>query len=743
MASRRPTIYRFILFFAIFFAGIQSNAQPFWKNLPIPGRSAATAICTQLDTFLIVGGVAGDSSFVGRFDQSGNPLWIKFIRGGAPTSDTVSALTCDSIGNIYGVTQGLRPTIFKLDSVGNLRWSIQENGGNDHIATSVYFADSVLWVGYGTLVDGKQSLLRIDANTGTILQSTRSEFTSTAGPTRHAKIFGWNNELWSAGRTGGVGTATNVCSISKYDSLGGLVNASQIIPNQNGVFSVGFNDVYILSSTVVAAAYWIETAAGSYRYRPGFCKTDVNNRAVNQIVEFSFAGYSNAWVKHVVPANYGYLLVGNAENDTTGREDIFFIELNGNGRFIRAYTTSSANEEGLTTIGNAQVVRLRNRIYMAARSTAAGIPVGVLADITDLRFSPCNQLDSTRVTAIYPNLALNNAITYQTATNGASFSAASLSTQTLPVVANPCNFSYNLGPDTTACKGDSVLIRINLPKPFNAYWYNKSYGDSVWAKAGDTVFVYLEKNCCFTRDTLFVKTRPNGPVLLPLPDEKICADTFTREITAVGNYTSILWSTLDTTKKITVTQPGDYIATVTRNGCTTRDTCTITKSIPPTLDTLVSDTSVCKSKPIDLIANGTFDRVQWSTNDTTRKITVGQQGKYIVTVFRNGCKVADTVNVTEKPAEEKVEPPTLFTPNGDGINDEWDLKMEGVVVTEVFVFNRWGQRVFHANDPTVFWDGKNLLGVAEEGLFQYIIFYRNECDEKKTGKKNGLLKIIK
>lgn len=51
--------------------------------------------------------------------------------------------------------------------------------------------------------------------------------------------------------------------------------------------------------------------------------------------------------------------------------------------------------------------------------------------------------------------------------------------------------------------------------------------------------------------------------------------------------------------------------------------------------------------------------------------------------------------------------PNIFTPNGDGINDIFTPFMPyyGVNNVEMEIYNRWGKRVFHTQNPDILWDG--------------------------------------
>lgn len=69
--------------------------------------------------------------------------------------------------------------------------------------------------------------------------------------------------------------------------------------------------------------------------------------------------------------------------------------------------------------------------------------------------------------------------------------------------------------------------------------------------------------------------------------------------------------------------------------------------------------------------------------------------------------------------------PNLFSPNGDGTNDEWrPLFPEGLLPTvEAYqVFSRWGSLVFESSDPEIAWTGDNNgSGEAPSDVYTYVV----------------------
>ena len=71
--------------------------------------------------------------------------------------------------------------------------------------------------------------------------------------------------------------------------------------------------------------------------------------------------------------------------------------------------------------------------------------------------------------------------------------------------------------------------------------------------------------------------------------------------------------------------------------------------------------------------------------------------------------------------------PTAFSPNGDGLNDEFKIDgayLHNATLTtqlrfEMNIYNRWGQKVFESFDYKKGWDGKFNGDIAPAGSYIY------------------------
>lgn len=100
------------------------------------------------------------------------------------------------------------------------------------------------------------------------------------------------------------------------------------------------------------------------------------------------------------------------------------------------------------------------------------------------------------------------------------------------------------------------------------------------------------------------------------------------------------------------------------------------------------------------------------------------------------------VNVTE---EIDLEPTTIITPDGDGINDKWLLPdIEKYPDNQVTVVDRWGSVIFARtgyNNESVVWDGRNTSGaIVPTGTYFYAITVRAAGS---TVDKRGFVELIR
>ena len=85
--------------------------------------------------------------------------------------------------------------------------------------------------------------------------------------------------------------------------------------------------------------------------------------------------------------------------------------------------------------------------------------------------------------------------------------------------------------------------------------------------------------------------------------------------------------------------------------------------------------------------------------------------------------------------------PNSFSPNDDGINDEFSISSEGIDDFVFIIFNRWGEEIFRTTDLQFIWDGKHQGNLVEVGAYPYTV--RVKTDNGFTSEKQGHVNLIR
>ena len=87
-------------------------------------------------------------------------------------------------------------------------------------------------------------------------------------------------------------------------------------------------------------------------------------------------------------------------------------------------------------------------------------------------------------------------------------------------------------------------------------------------------------------------------------------------------------------------------------------------------------------------------------------LTSNGSQRYRVTAYKlSNASLSSLSNVAEAIPNPTMYIPSAFTPNGDGVNDFFGVKAEGIKSFNLQIFNRWGEVVFESESITNLWDG--------------------------------------
>ncbi len=240
------------------------------------------------------------------------------------------------------------------------------------------------------------------------------------------------------------------------------------------------------------------------------------------------------------------------------------------------------------------------------------------------------------------------------------------------------------------------------------------------------------------------------PVCPPLTDGSI-------SVTASGGTPGYTYTWSDATSSPTDQQlgPGAYFVTVTDSkGCTDTAGFVLSYQKSFTIYAGANDTiNLGQTVTLTATAGGNSGDIQyiWSPDYNLSCIVCQttlaapfQTITYTVTANdTSGCKATDSVTVYVNKVYD-LYVPNAFTPNGDGVNDYFEIFGNKSVwnYLDIKIFDRWGEKVFESNDLYFQWDGTYRGVLQQPGIYVYILDV-GYIDGHNTGTLKGSITLIR
>lgn len=119
--------------------------------------------------------------------------------------------------------------------------------------------------------------------------------------------------------------------------------------------------------------------------------------------------------------------------------------------------------------------------------------------------------------------------------------------------------------------------------------------------------------------------------------------------------------------------------------------------------------------------------------------TVNQLVRFRVRAIGEG-QVSES-NIVEIRQDARIFAPEAFTPNGDGVNDRFEVKGLFIKKYKITIYNRWGEAVYGSEKMDAGWDGRDNRYTALTGPYTYSIRVEDQVDRVVV--ERGSVLIIK
>ena len=265
--------------------------------------------------------------------------------------------------------------------------------------------------------------------------------------------------------------------------------------------------------------------------------------------------------------------------------------------------------------------------------------------------------------------------------------------------------------------------------------------DTIWVKVTTTEDCELSDTTYVYEDTLIIDLGENASFC---SGDSIILD--------VGDFTTEIWNSSDTLPKYTSKQTDTItVLAINSEGCFGKDTIIVTENPKPIISLTQKDSTICdlinQTTNASVIESENMEII-WSTGETGESTTISDTGWTFVTKLNElNCSVKDSVFVDRYCEEPTFTLPNIFTPDGDGTNENFvpiedPLKlMEYFNIIQFTVYNRWGRIVHMSRGKLPYWKGvyQDTGNLCPTGTYFWVIDYQNIYDEQK--KLNGYVEL--
>ena len=311
--------------------------------------------------------------------------------------------------------------------------------------------------------------------------------------------------------------------------------------------------------------------------------------------------------------------------------------------------------------------------------------------------------------------------------------------------------------DETSCNSNDGSISVAPAGGNPAYTYTWTPSVSTNASAsnlsdGSYQIVIEDANGC-PADTQTVVLVPPPPIVIAISNTGVTCTggsdgTVSVTITSGGAATyTYNWSntTANVSSQAGLTADTYAVSVTDANSCPETIGSTIVDEPEPIDVSVISKCQNGKGIITASTSGGTPPlTLTWNTGASSLVIDELEPGIYSVTVTDAvvGCP-QDEETVVIPPCDISI--PNVFTPNGNGTNDDWQIE-NLIYFTEcvVKVYNRWGDVVFRSKGYETPWDGRERLTKAElpPAVYYYVIELNaddNPDDDQYQHVKSGIL----
>lgn len=339
-----------------------------------------------------------------------------------------------------------------------------------------------------------------------------------------------------------------------------------------------------------------------------------------------------------------------------------------------------------------------------------------------------------------------------TATDANGCSATTSVTLTDPPVLDiNINSSSNLI-CSSDCNGSASVSPSGGIAPYTFSWSGGQSGNNPTDLCfGPNLVTLTDASGCSVTDTVFISATdtvvaitPNAPLICGLDSIHLEGQIIGNTINSIAWYEGNTSNQISTSLDLKVFRPfGDYVFFLIVSNGSCSDTARYDVSVVPKPTVgLAPSVVIFRDEIAQILLSGKDPNYTYSwtpgtfLNDSTIAEPLSNPDRTItyrlLVTDTNNCTFLDSIEVVYTP---DFEIPSGISPNGDGVNDTWEIDfLEEFPKAKVMVYNRWGELIYEQRNGYIKpWDGSYEGKALPIGTYYYIIDLNTDRFEPFTG----------
>lgn len=288
--------------------------------------------------------------------------------------------------------------------------------------------------------------------------------------------------------------------------------------------------------------------------------------------------------------------------------------------------------------------------------------------------------------------------------------------------------------DSCLHTGQSIFLVPVLNNVTTVTWSDGTNGNQLSVSQSGTYLVYGSNSCGIDSASCLVTIREFPELNLPSTLDTCFEIGIGFFYTAQGNQGSYSWNSGSLTATELITQEGLYICTLTNTCGTAIDSMIVNRLAELELYFPDDSVQVCSQQiSQNLLGIETNYHYQlfapWTHQLVNGPLT--ESGWYRIRAFNPCGELWDSIYV-DLQNEQAIYLPNSFTPNHDGTNDQLEIATLNATISDLRIFNRWGEELYKLQSNNnvetakiLVWDGNYSGRPCPDGVYQVQVIYTN------------------